>query len=90
MSRTRRQIVLALISSLLMGCRLSGPVTGQTGGVVRPTREPAIAAEVTLEVVAKRDPDTLVARDGTNCLVAPDVYASTRVGSLFRCRWARN
>ena len=56
---------------------------------MRPTRGPNLAAEVTLEVVAKRDPDTLVARDGSNCLVAPDVFASTRVGSLFRCRWVR-
>jgi hypothetical protein len=90
MCRTRRGIVLALTSSLLLGCRLSGPLTGQTGGVVRPTREPALAAEVTLEVVAKRDPDTLVARDGTSCLVAADVFANTRVGSLFRCRWVRS
>ena len=82
---------LGLVSIVLVGagCRLNGPVIGQTAGVGR-TRDPVLAAEVTLEVRAKRDPDTLIAPDGSNCRVAPDVYSNTRVGSMFRCRWVRN
>jgi len=81
---------LALLLCLVFGsgCRVYGPAVGQ-GADMRPTRGLELPKEVTLEVIAKRDPDTLVARDGSNCLVAPDVYASTRVGSLFRCRWVR-
>ncbi len=82
----RSALVLSL--ALGLGCRAYGPAVGQTGDM-RPTRGPELAREITLEVVAKHDPDTLVARDGSTCLVAPDVYASTRVGSLFRCRWVR-
>jgi hypothetical protein len=80
--------VLALV--LGTGCRVNGPVIGQTADSRRPTREPVLASEVTLEVITKRAPDALIARDGSTCRVSPDVYASTRVGSLFRCRWLRN
>ncbi len=83
-----RSSILLVVLALGLGCRVYGPAVGQ-GADMRPTRGPNLANEVTLEIVAKRDPDTLVARDGSNCLVAPEVYASTRVGSLFRCRWVR-
>jgi hypothetical protein len=86
--------------ALLFGsaCRVNGPVIGQTadGPVIgptvgsRPTQEPVLASEVTLEVITKRAPDVLIAPDGSNCRVAPDVFANTRVGSMFRCRWLRN
>ena len=81
--------LLALVLLLGTGCRLNGPVIGQTAGS-RPTREPVLASEVTLEVISKRAPDALIAPDGSSCRVAPDVYANTRVGSMFRCRWLRN
>ena len=81
-------LVLALL--LATACRLNGPVVGQTAGGQRPTREPVLASEVTLEVITKRAPDALIAPDGSSCRVGPDVYASTRVGSMFRCRWSRN
>jgi hypothetical protein len=84
-----RAPLLLLALALGTGCRLNGPAIGQTGEI-RPTREPVLAAEVTLEVVTKRAPDALIARDGSNCRISPDVYANTRVGSLFRCRWLRN
>jgi len=83
-----RALLLLSLLVLGVGCRLNGPVIGQTAEV-RPTSEPALASEVTLEVMTKRSPDTFIARDGSNCLVAPDVYASTQVGSMFRCRWVR-
>ena len=80
-------VLLAL--ALGMGCRVNGPVIGQTADT-RPTQDPALAREVTLEVMTKQAPDALIARDGSTCRVAPDVYTSTRVGSMFRCRWLRN
>lgn len=88
-----RSLALALL--LATACRLNAPVIGQTAGSgptagSRPTQEPVLASEVTLEVIAKRAPDVLIAPDGSNCRVAPDVFASTRVGSMFRCRWLRN
>ena len=84
-----RALLLLPPLMLGMGCRLNGPVIGQTADV-RPTKEPALASEVTLEIMTKRAPDTFISRDGSNCIVAPDVYANTQVGSLFRCRWVRN
>ncbi len=83
-----RALLLLPLLVLGTGCRLNGPVIGHTADV-RPTTEPALAGEITLEVMAKRGPDTLIAKDGSNCLVAPDVYANTSVGSLVRCRWVR-
>ena len=74
--------------ALATGCRVSGPVSGPTA-VISPTREPALAPESVREIMAKRAPDELIARDGTACRVAPDVYGSTSVGSMFRCRWLR-
>jgi hypothetical protein len=82
--------LLVVAIALGTGCRVNGPVIGQTADSRRPTREPVLAGEVTLEVITKRAPDALIAPDGSTCRVAPDVYASTRVGSLVRCRWLRN
>ena len=76
-----RTLLPLLALALCIGCRTNGPVMGQTAG---------ISTEVTLEVVSKRSPDALVARDGSTCRVAPDVYARTIVGSMFRCRWSRS
>ena len=81
-------LVAALV--LVTSCRLNGPVIGQTADSGRPTREPVLASDVTLKVITKRDPDALIAPDGSTCRVSPDVYASARVGSFFRCRWLRN
>lgn len=39
------------------------------------------------EIVAKKDPDTLVAPDATICRVAPDVYKSAAVHSVIYCNW---
>jgi hypothetical protein len=83
-----RAPLLLTALALAAGCRLNGPAVGRTADIRR-TQEPVLAAEVTLEVVAKRAPDLLMAPDGSSCRVATDVYANTSVGSLFRCRWSR-
>jgi hypothetical protein len=89
MTITSRHSRLALLLLLpASACRLNGPAMGHTADT-RPTNEPALASEVTLEVMTKQAPDALLSRDGSTCRVAPDVYASTRVGSMFRCRWVR-
>jgi len=75
-----RTLLPLLALALGIGCRTNGPVIGQTAGM---------STEVTLEVVSKRPPEALIARDGSSCRVAPDVYARTVVGSMFRCRWSR-
>ena len=83
-----RSFIFLSAFAVASGCRLNGPVIA-SGPDIRPTREPVLASEVTLEVRAKREPDTLIARDGSTCIVSPDVYAATRTGSMFRCRWVR-
>lgn len=84
-----RAPLLFLALALGTGCSVNRPAIGQTAEI-GPTREPVLAAEDTREVITKQAPDALIARDGSSCRVAPEVYASTRVGSLFRCRWLRN
>ena len=39
------------------------------------------------EIVAKRDPETLVAPDATICRVSPDVYKSAALHSVIYCNW---
>jgi hypothetical protein len=78
--------LVALAATVLGGCRMSGPV-GDHPGTMAPSREPALISETTREVLTKRAPDTLIARDGSSCRVATDVYAATAPGSQFRCPW---
>lgn len=77
---------LALAASALPGCRISGPV-GDHPGTMAGSREPALISATTREVLTKRAPDTLVAKDGSSCRVGPDVYAATAAGTQFRCPW---
>jgi hypothetical protein len=81
-----RVAFIVLTSGLATGCLGHGARIGQptaTSG----TREPVLSAEDTRKVMTKQAPDALIAPDGSSCRVAPDVFASTKVGSFFRCRW---
>ena len=78
--------LLALTAIVIAGCRLNGPV-GDHPGTMAPSREPALISATTREVLTKRPPDTLIARDGSSCRVAANVYAATAAGSQFRCPW---
>lgn len=82
--RTILTFVLAGIAAA--GCHVNGPV-GDHPGAMATSPEPALASETTREVLSKRAPDTLVARDGSSCRVEAKVYAATAAGSQFRCRW---
>lgn len=84
--RLSSTLSLALAVSALCGCRLNGPV-GDHPGTMAPSREPALISETTREVLTKRAPDTLIARDGSSCRVGADVFAATAPGSQFRCPW---
>jgi hypothetical protein len=81
---TRLTLLVSL--ALATGCRVKGPVGDQIANV-GPTHEPVLVAETTREVMTKRAPDVLVARDGSSCRVGPDAYAHTAVGARFRCPW---
>lgn len=77
---------LALVGTAVCGCRVNGPV-GDHPGTMATSPEPALVSETTREVLTKRAPDTLIARDGSSCRVGAKVYAATAVGSQFRCPW---
>jgi hypothetical protein len=85
---SRTPLVL-LTLALATGCVAHGARLGQptsAGG----THEPVLSPEDTRRVMTKQGPDALIAPDGSTCRVAPDVFASTKVGSFFRCRWVRS
>ena len=77
---------LAIIGTAAAACRLNGPV-GDHSGTMATSPEPALVTETTREVLTKRAPDTLIARDGSSCRVGPAVYKATAAGAQFRCPW---
>ena len=83
----RRAILsLAIAGTAVTACRLNGPV-GDHPGTMATSPEPALVAATRREVLTKRAPDTLIARDGSSCRVEAKVYVATTVGSQFRCPW---
>jgi hypothetical protein len=83
---TRAMRWAAVAATTVAGCRLNGPV-GDHPGTMATSPEPALVSETTREVLTKRAPDTLIARDGSSCRVGATVYAATGVGSQFLCPW---
>ncbi len=69
----RRLALLAVV--LLAGCILPMPRTRYTAGMDRK------------KVVDKRDPDILVAFDGSVCSVSKDKYEKTSSGDVVFCVW---
>lgn len=84
--KARTLVVFPVAVAMLGGCRVRGPVGDQPGAMVT-SPEAALVAATTREVLAKRSPDTLIARDGSSCRVSSSVYANTAVGSQLRCPW---
>jgi hypothetical protein len=82
----RSVLCTAIGAMAVAGCRFNGPV-GDRPGTMTTSPEPALAAETTREVLTKRAPDTLIARDGSSCRVGPKVYVATAIGTQFRCPW---
>jgi len=85
----RPVLFVAIAATAVAGCRLNGPV-GDHPGRIATSPEPALVTETTREVLTKRAPDTLIARDGSSCRVAATVYAATAAGTRFRCPWVPN
>ena len=83
---SRMILLVAITGTAVSGCRVHGPV-GDHPGTIATSPEPSLIVPTTREVLAKRAPDTLIARDGSSCRVGADVYAATTVGSQFRCPW---
>lgn len=57
------------------------------GAGIAPERDSIGSTVSAKEVVAKRAPELLVARDASTCPVSPDRFAATKVGQLVRCAW---
>ena len=78
-------------SSLALGLLLIG------AGCARPVVEPKPGGGVTVtsarigwytkKVMTKREPETLLAEDGTICRVSPDRFRATKSGSAVLCNW---
>jgi hypothetical protein len=82
-----RTMVSRVAGVILVGaCRVNGPVGDHPSTAVT-SPDPSLASETTREVLTKRAPDMLVARDGSSCRVTPTVYETTAVGSQLRCPW---
>lgn len=82
-----RPLLPALLLGLLAACAPAAVVAGAggpSGGVVL---ESASTGWRTKEVVSKRAPETLVARDGTICRVSPDRFRDTATGAMVHCNW---
>jgi hypothetical protein len=73
------RVLLPLTVLLFAGCI---PGTG-----IAPTRDSVGTTFSTKEVVAKYEPDLLLARDGSTCRVSSDRFAAAGVGRLLRCNW---
>jgi hypothetical protein len=84
---TRREVKMCprfLALTLVLG------TAGCAPGPV-PVSSPDVFGGITSrkELVAKRAPATLVARDGSVCGVAPDWFRNVNVGETIPCRWRR-
>jgi hypothetical protein len=79
-----RQIAGALAIAM-MGCGPRPPVIEPAphGVVVKAAK----TGLYTKEVMAKKDPDTFLAADGTICRVPTDRFRDTAVHTLVYCNW---
>ena len=76
---------------LLGGCILPGgqrvePIPGAVGAVVTSPTRPNRAL-TRKRVIAKEQPDLLLADDGTSCRVNADRYRDVEVGTDQLCGW---
>jgi hypothetical protein len=65
------------------------PKMGLTDGGSSSTNQNARATEAfgLKPVNGKAEPATLIARDGTTCMVSKDKYDSTKIGTSVWCTW---
>lgn len=88
LDRTLR-LILALLSAA--GCILPGgqrvePLSGVVGVVVTSPSMPN-SGLMRKRVIAKQEPDLLLAEDGTSCRVSAERYRDVEVGTDQLCGW---
>jgi hypothetical protein len=78
-------VVNAGVALLLSACSARPPIIEATpnGAVVRSAR----TGLYTKAVLTKKEPDTLLADDGTICRVPADRFRDTAVHTLVYCNW---
>lgn len=78
-------VVNAGVALLLSGCSARHPIIEATpnGAVVRSAR----IGLYTKAVLTKKEPDTLLADDGTICRVPADRFRDTALHTLVYCNW---
>ena len=82
-TRSKASVTLAL---LLISAACARPfVEPKPGGGV--TVKSARLGWYTKKVITKREPETLLAEDGTICRVSPDRFRATKSGSAVLCNW---
>lgn len=73
-----------LIAATALGCHRPLYVEPAGNGIVLKDAKIGMYHK---EVMEKKDPETLIAPDGTICRVAPDVYKSAALHSVMYCNW---
>ena len=78
-------ILLSMACVTVFACGPRPPVIepSANGAVIRGAK----TGLYTKEVMAKKDPDTFLAADGTFCRVPADRYRETAVHALVYCNW---
>jgi hypothetical protein len=89
--------VAAVIATLLLiqaGCRWNPGQSLRPPGKIRPPGEAKPAQQGTSlgrkTVASKEPPGTLIAADGSSCIVPEKQFAETVVGTSATCLWTRN
>ena len=77
-------LALAILLSAAEGCATRPSVEPRPGGIVMRS---ARIGWYLKKVMAKQDPDTLLADDATICRVEPSRFRTITVGTLLRCNW---
>ena len=81
--RQRVRIAAACGGLLLLAAGCARARSAGAGAVAGSSR----VGWATKAVIAKREPESLLARDGTVCRVAPDRFRDTAVGDQVECNW---
>jgi hypothetical protein len=80
---TRLTFLVAITCLSIAACRPRYIEPAPNGAVISNAR----LGLYTKVVIAKKDPDTLIADDATICRVPPDRFRSTGVNTLVYCNW---
>lgn len=78
---SRTLVALLLVSPLMGGCMMLPGRAGRGGAVTGLADKP---------VASKEPPTSLIAVDGTRCLVTEEKYRNTTVGQRVWCYWSQD